>query len=909
MTSKLTEALGTLFTKLVNRMIPGDGSYGDKMLAELDKRFARNRDPLLSGDLEAAAQSRYGARFPELMRVWPADLEPSIESDGRVITGDPMSVLAPRLLSTEGLKELYDARARVIARTLPRAIAGSVIAAAIAYGAFVAVGGIASVSSNARPSAADLSSTNATATNLNEDGKVLRDVWGKADRRAAEAEAKKEADKKAEEMKQRAAAEKARHEAGIRRAEVAATIISASAGIIAALLVGIGVLALSISRRLSLLASPAGVRAAVAKVLDEPSLTTETKESVVRYKRRIDKRNVFRLAMEQQYAQWKRDIAELPEIARDWTLQIGRATGTMLLRGALSGYRATQPVLLRLNDLHQNVMVFGGTGSGKTFSVLEPMMRQIAVLARRLRDAKSPLRVAMLVVGGKGNESITAAEVAEQTGAELRTVGILEGEYGFDLLDGLEPAQVSETINRLMDQLNGGGGKGSDPIWSSVAAQIVHSTAVLARAWEVTEGGQKHALTTGERIYAPATIYSIAMSIRSPSGLMQQAVRDVLTACADPDPKVHGPLKTLMSPELWSAIEFLRVEFAEYPQSAAGSFLVNVSNSLKGFVYHPAVRSRFGACSAPTLDIERIFDAGVITTLNLSPINIGDFARVVAVLFKTRCWHWAIAENIADKKISRKRKLVVFQDECQDVMSVGGALSEAGTLLNRSRESGLAFVFATQSIPALYQGLGQTTGSLAVDNLLDQCRTKIILQSEGEKTLAMVAALAGKAMRGTVIEADQHESRRAMLLEYGDRTMSDDIEPRTIDTDRAEQLAWTPSLVGRALTSAGLKKDLRIDWDMYAANVSGGGGLEPARTDWTEKLKSIVWRAKDKRDQAMSTGNEMADLIERDDSSLFGRGAAFVLTQSAGGQRMDFVELRTEYVGGMPDSDKPTNGA
>lgn len=890
-----------LFARHISSSLPAvpGGTYGEQMLSHLAKTFADSKHPLERGDLEQYARQKYQARHPEIFEPdIPEDIEQPIEIDGRLITGERLHVLAYRRLSTDNLVTLFNARITATKKSLTVVAALVVFIGAACLASALALGGLALYATpKTEVSVPDYVSTKANKAQLQ------RDVWGAADKQAALAEARKAGDERAAEA--RKAAESANTWARVWQV-VASGVMFLS--VIAAWAMGTtGLMMIVAAIAAWFVLRPAGIRGAVNVLIDDPDLTVETKESVVRWKSRLEKHRNQLLAYRNQIAQIKRDDELIPEL-KGWAIELGKGSGTLAFRGAMVGYQSGQPVRIRPEDLHQNMLVVGGIGSGKTFSVLEPMMRQTIELGQHLVKTGAKLKAATVVMGGKGNEWITAKEIGEAKGANVKIIGTKNGEFGFDLFDSLEPHIVSSILRSVMDQLAGGKGGSSDPIWSQTAQMIIEAATTIARAWEVTDGGRRRAVETGERIYSPVHVYALAMSIREPEGLLHQAVCDIADECEKTydDENAAPHMKPLMSPDLWDAIVYLRKELLSFPEATVGSFLANVSNVLRGFTSMADIRRAFGGCSGDTLDINNIFDGGTVTAVNLSPIVHGDYGRVATIMIKSRIYNHAKTENLTDKHIRHKRKLFVFLDEVQSIMTRGGELSEIG-LMNTSRESGLCLICATQGVPALYSALGIGSGEFGIKNFTEMFRTVLCLQVTGHENLELMQTLAGKAMRSNVIDDDQYESAMARRLELGDESMATEaIEP--VDIDEAEALAMLAK--GAAKTGpikAGTAKDHRFDWEMAQSHFVAGPGIlgqalsagQSKTVDIIEKIKSVRWRAEDKRDAFMSAGNEMQNLITEEDPQTFGRGQGFFLCQVGGHQRMDIIRL-DHTLGSLP---------
>src|SRR3546814_3489188 len=97
-----------------------------------------------------------------------------------------------------------------------------------------------------------------------------------------------------------------------------------------------------------------------------------------------------------------------------------------------------------------------------------------------------------------------------------------------------------------------------------------------------------------------------------------------------------------------------------------------------------------------------------------------------------------------------------MMDEVQELATVDPAsgLSDA-TFWNVARSTGVAGVFATQTVAALTQAMGKD----AAENFMQQARSKIFLRSEDQATVSYACWLAGEFER-----SEEHTSELQSLM-------------------------------------------------------------------------------------------------------------------------------------------------
>lgn len=833
---------------------PEVAQFGATMTTRLDAAFAKVPGHLERGDLPAAANDRYPpAKFPELYEDIPDDIRRSVIVDGRVCTGEMLTVLAPRRLSNDIAARLYQInllrQARLFSVGIVLAIAGAVYHGYAVSGAEIN-----------RLNQSQGQSEKFTVASIPKAAVIARsDIWNEKERESV-------ATKIIEDQRS--------GRAWLARFGYAAIVVASIVRSAWYVLIFAGIAYLYCLIRS---VSPRAIRGAIQRILEiDDGLLRETQESVVRWKKRLEKRLNEVNAYRKQIIGAKSDTSP--------AIFLGLGTGTMLFRGALSGYQPSQPVRLTLNDLSMHMAVTGTTGSGKSASVLVPLMRQV------IQSEPKDQTIALLVLDGKGVLHHDAAKIAEADNRPIRVVGCKTGQFGVDLFDGVEPQIVAGAINDVMNQLSGSAT--SDPYWRQMAALILANAAVVARAYEYTPAGRKNVASTGERWYSPLGIYRISLSARSDSGAAKNAVDEIYRLLDANGPEL-APIKQYLGPEVESAIDFLRDDCRQFPDQTWGSFVAQITQALSGFANEP-LRSAFGVGGTSRLDIESIWNHHVITAVDLSPLEYGEAARAAAMLFKARVFAHGHRRYLNDPSVGKTSRLVIVMDEAHLLISSGSALSE-DNYASICRAFGVSLVLSFQTLSTLYCAFGESSDGQRAKTLMDNLRTKVFLSSEGLETASYIRDLAGKTLRFSVNDLDRYESYMARRFEAEDFKVDDNISP--LELDDAKLLSVLegdkPEIVG-----VSVRKSHDQDMQFYDYDFANRGFLwtqETPPVDMVEKMRAIVWRAEDKRFEHMSHGQLEEDLVHSDEALTFGRGLMLAFVQRAGHVRMDIVNTDSVY--------------
>jgi len=407
----------------------------------------------------------------------------------------------------------------------------------------------------------------------------------------------------------------------------------------------------------------------------------------------------------------------------------------------------------------QHTLVLGGTGEGKTRSVILPVVRQLLALRKDLAAAGKPKGVSFYATDGKAVlwKDIQAAAIEAGQGDAVRVIGCDRdaGQFGVDLLEGVSPQVVADIIRSVMRQAKGGG-EGGDSFWPDMASEVLRVSAVLARAWEVTDDGVSLIGKTGERIYSLVMVYHLAVD----SELQERAVRAVLAAIDDPAQWPY--VAEYATAELFDALRYLRGQWLNMAADTRTGITANVTNAMAAFASNADLRSSFANGSGHNL--LKMADAwGAICLVNISSLEYGVAGRIINVMLKTLLYIQARKREMADPKIGFDEKLLFVADEFQDLVTADVAGVSDANFWNVARSTGVIGFISTQGMASLEQAIGKT----AAENFGLQMRNKIFLRVEDPDTMDLAKKLAGKALRSYTFENGRYESYDAMVRETG----------------------------------------------------------------------------------------------------------------------------------------------
>lgn len=813
-----------------------------------DRKFRDAKHPLLRGDLEAYAAQRWPKeRWPHLwMENIPEDLQRPLVVDGRLVDGSaPAAVMAPNFVDTVLVGQAFR---RAVLAGLFWGFIGLVAWHPQMYLGASLGDGMAQAGARSAQAQADKrrSGSGVDLAYQTMGVQLLEDAW---DMETLNAKIREQGELQGKVMENR-------------RESIVA---SAPGGSITAVLFGI----------LVFFGTWRGLVRDAAQQRVEP-LRRQQKESIVRWKYRLDQREV----------EYKAYLAQL-KTAMEWDkteiIEVGRASGTFRYRGQLGAPAQGQALRFTLQDAGQHCLVLGGTGEGKTRSILVPTVKGILAIRQRKIEAGEPKAISIYGTDGKAVLWRDIKKAAEEMGQgdDVRVIGcrVDQGEYGVDLLDGVEPQLVADIIRSVARQTKGE--SGGDSFWPDMASEVIRNCAVLARAAECTKWGLAMANSTNERLYSLVFIYQLALDPE----LQLQAIGAIQESYQDE--RFLPALKEYITPELTYAVRYMAGQWETMASDTKTGIIANITQIMAPFASNMALRSSFASGTGEKL-MSMAETWGRICLVNVSSLEYGIAGRIVNVFIKTLLYTEARKREMADPSIGFREKLLFMADEFQDLITADVAGMSDANFWNVARSSGVIGFVSTQGMASLEQAVGR----ISAENFALQMRNKIILRVEDPATMEYAKKLAGKSLRSYTFESSRHESYDAMVRETGH-------DPMQAGPARIVEL---PDNYLSALASGWLqahKASLPLSFDTWKAAVEvdlrfvPSGGLF-GNKDGSAQLaaeQQAYWRAEDKSMAYMADGNHEADVLRDEDLISMGRAHAYVYLQRAGATRQDIAEI------------------
>ena len=606
-----------------------------------------------------------------------------------------------------------------------------------------------------------------------------------------------------------------------------------------------------------------------------------TKDADVRWPYRIESRNLARTTYRKQLALATGYLKDKP------TYDIGVATGTLRTRGDYTAPTKGQSIKLDRESLFQHIFVFGGTGEGKTTAMLKPLIRQVL---------QQP-EFGAFIADAKGVLWGDAIRVARDIGREKDCIliGTGEGQKGVNIVAGLNPSQVAAALRSVLAQL---GNVGGDSFWPDMAAGVLRHMLTLGQGFSKTAEGQKRAANG----LSPYSLWWAYQAVLRPD-LINEAIQHVQSTHDALIEKIEAA-KTdeeaftyftedgdLVPPELTDTIVYLRSAWRKMAPETKTGVIASITQLLDGFAGAPILRKRFA--SGQDDNVTSVSEAldGKILLNTLSSVEDGLPARLVTILIKTTLYRAARQREAEFKSASpplspQDKPCLVVMDEVQELVTVdpSSGLSD-GSFWNVARSTGLAGVFATQTIAALMNAMDESPAL----NFVQQARSKVFFRTEERATAEYACWCAGEFERNRVYDDGHRESIESRQLIDGWDPFVPVNEKEAIPSEPGLFLKISKSL----LKSEALTFEALPNQPTYAVDTRFIGGNDAAAV--LQSKQAAYWRSEDLTRQYRSQGNEKAPALTGVDLIQMGRWHAFAHIQRAGAARQDIVVIEHDF--------------
>ncbi|OAM91519.1 hypothetical protein OH491_23690 [Termitidicoccus mucosus] len=402
-------------------------------------------------------------------------------------------------------------------------------------------------------------------------------------------------------------------------------------------------------------------------------------------------------------------------------------------------------LLLSLKDTHVNFISFGGIGSGKTASFVNPMLLQFFRKLNNPDPFAVTARFGGLILDVKGDFIDFVIYCFRLTGRPLTDLVIIDPDIDlirYNPLDGAdrmrfadEGAEKLVTIMRLISANKGGGSK--DPYWDNTSKSVI--AAVLRTLQVLRETGSISLADVGR--YA------------RDDDMMEALIREATERLARDryrlsEEEYYGYLDSVTK---------LRTEWVKLSDNTKSILKTTISEMLGPIVASATLQKVF--CRDTNFSFRQSVTEGKVVLFRGGSLPKST-NRLLAACLKLDFQAWARRRNGGTMalygldKEGRDRTILYVNDEYQEMVTTGQGGDEE--FFGVSRSCKVCAIMATQHVSSLYNAVGGPESQ--THTLIHNLCTKVFLNSPDSKTGELGEYLGGKfleeELRETVDRGD-----------------------------------------------------------------------------------------------------------------------------------------------------------
>ncbi|MBY5819843.1 TraM recognition domain-containing protein [Rhizobium leguminosarum] len=392
---------------------------------------------------------------------------------------------------------------------------------------------------------------------------------------------------------------------------------------------------------------------------------------------------------------------------------IGEARGLMELRNVRCAPRRGSWVSIDGESIRRHMIAFGDTGTGKTRRFLMPMFRRVVIEGKW----KEGRKIGAYVTDGKGVLAEELLPVCKPREEDVRVIGIGEDHYGVDLLGGMTPEQIRETVRKVITQLTSEGAA-SQVIWTEMPTQILYHAARIGLALETNDEAKQDFIDVVEaRPYSLYGMYQLAAQ----EDFLKAAIKTIHALDADKTlgrtERQEQILKQAVKSCSWMDRSFIRA-----PKDTKGSYRASIESVLSdtedGGI---GVAHRFfsGIYEGKITDVDHALNGGIIMVALGAGGAGGSSGHLVSIWLKNRLMSKAIERQQRDPQAAKDNSCCLLADEVQLLLTTGKSkdATHDGNFWNIARSTGVFMMCATQNFSSLVKAVGSETATVFVNNM------------------------------------------------------------------------------------------------------------------------------------------------------------------------------------------------
>lgn len=408
----------------------------------------------------------------------------------------------------------------------------------------------------------------------------------------------------------------------------------------------------------------------------------------------LDKLDFIYMPFVNQFFKAKINMKESELKKTDW-LTIGRSMGW--LDKHARGLAKNQNIGFELEDLCQNFVCFGGTGSGKTSRFMYPMLF-------KLLNNYQNQNIGGLIFDVKGDFGKNVNQIFDYTKKKVLRIG-LNSNNKFNILKGISP-ELSSTYLKSIFYISGA--KSSDSFLIDSAVELC-----------------KNSLGILSQVKGAYTLNSLYLFI-----LNDNYRKDIL-AKADSGAKLLNDREK----RIFETYKSYYTEIFEKNEDRfKTSIKSTIAQALSNF-QHPDLVDCFSNPNAENINLEKIFN-GEVFIIDLPLSTWGSGAKLIYTLIKLR--FFSLVQNRPN--VNDETPVFFMCDEYQELISANQSDLSDLNFWDKSRSARCIGIVSCKSISSLNAALNN---DYLANSILQNFRQKFVFNTEDNDTIKYFQDLLG----------------------------------------------------------------------------------------------------------------------------------------------------------------------
>lgn len=447
-------------------------------------------------------------------------------------------------------------------------------------------------------------------------------------------------------------------------------------------------------------------------------------------------------------------------------LYLGESTGMMHSRGHVGGVPKGQHVELAREDASKNIIIFGGTGGGKTSRSINPLLRQLF-----MQNAGA------LIFDIKTDFINEVSALTNMAGRSFKIVG--DGGMTLNLFRGCTPELAASYLKSCF--LVQGQGSGDSAFWVDSSVEMARHCLNLLNLLRPHQ-------------YSIASLYDIVFDNEARDALVAEGA-EKLPEMSDRDQRLF----------IQSQRFFINV-WNEHDEKLRKNILGTMNSVLSPFA-HPDMVDAFSAGSdLGEADMTELVNDGAVFLVNLPMTKYGrEGARFAYLLVKLRFMNM-MRERRTKPDWNQDRPVAFVCDEYQAIVD---PISDTD-FWDKSRSTRTIGIVSMQGVASLVHALGNNRS--VAEAILQNFRQRIIFRTEDEATLRHVRDVLGQVdvlMTSTGYSASESETLSGVNA-FGGKQMS---------LSSSESESENSSLQRQDLFGSNDMRSLSADYCLFIGNI------------------------------------------------------------------------------------------